>query len=90
MKQLTKAEVIEMADPEIREHLSALMERWQARGDGCAVYENQALDSSNAGHRKFVSFGSAQATLETDDPPRRLPDIGGSVHWMYQLVGTWR
>jgi len=70
---------------------------WLERGDGCAVYRNMALDSANAGHRKFVSYGGKAAQLEVDDsgipdgvPPIRLPDIGGQINWRYQLEGMFR
>lgn len=63
----------------------ATVRRWLDRGDGVAVYRNRAFDSSAFGCRKFVSYGSGQAQLETDDPPQRLPDIGGSINWPYLL-----
>jgi hypothetical protein len=49
-----------------------------------------AMDSSQHGHRKFVSFGSSEAMLETDTPPARLPDTETQIHWAYQLVSTFR
>lgn len=63
---------------------------WLERGDGVAIYENQAFDSSNAGHLKYVSYGSASAQIETEEPPQRLPDIGSQVNWAYQLIGRVR
>lgn len=63
--------------------------KWLARGDGIAVYRNQAMDSSNLGHRQFVSYGSRQAQLDMEDPPQRLPDIGGQINWPYQLEGIY-
>jgi hypothetical protein len=68
----------------------AAIERWLARGDGVACYQNMAMDSSQHGHRKFVSFGSKEAMLETDTPPDRLPDTETMIHWAYQLVSTYR
>lgn len=62
-----------------------LVRTWLERNVGIAVYQNQALDSANHGHRKFVSFGSFLAQLETNKPPMRLPDIGGTINWAYQL-----
>jgi hypothetical protein len=86
MKNMTEAEVKALVDPESW----PIVERWLARGDGCAVYRNEALDSSNLGHRKFTSFGSPAAQLEGDEPPTRLPDIGGQINWPYQLEGVCR
>ena len=82
---MTRQELFEMLDQAHRETVL----RWLERGDGVAVYENHDLGHSNAGHRKFVSFGSSAAQLETDDPPRRLPDIG-EINWRYQLISTCR
>ena len=83
---MTKPELFEILDPEHH----ALVETWFTRGDGVAVYRNEAMDSANHGHRQFVSFGSPAAQLETDDPPTRLPDIGGQINWAYQLEATVR
>jgi hypothetical protein len=66
------------------------MNTWLARGDGVAMYENQALGHPGQGDRQFISYGSPAAQLETPDPPRQLPDIGGRINWPYQLVGTYR
>lgn len=66
------------------------VQRWFDRGDGVAVYENHDLGHPELGHRKFLSYGSADAQLETDEPPERLPDIGGAINWRYQLVGVYR
>lgn len=63
---------------------------WLARGDGIAVYENHDLGHPDAGAWKPVSYGSPSAQLETGDPPRTLPDIGGQINWRYQLIGTYR
>ena len=94
IKKLTEAELFKLVDDEGNK---AIIERWLSRGDGCAVYQNMALDSANAGHRKFVSYGSKAAQLEVDDsgipdgvPPIRLPDIGGQINWAYQLEGSFR
>lgn len=64
--------------------------KWLDRGDGIAVYQNLALDSADMGHKQFLSFGSDEAQLEVDDPPTRLPDIGGSINWRYSLIGIHR
>jgi len=63
---------------------------WLVRGDGVAVYEAMAMDRSDFGARKYISFGSKEAQLETNDPPQRLPDIGNQINWQYQLVGSHR
>jgi hypothetical protein len=67
-----------------------IVNRWLMRADGIAIYENKALDSSMAGEKKLVSFGSKDAMLEVSEPPARLPDIGNAVNWPYQLIGTYR
>jgi len=63
---------------------------WLSRGDGVAVYEAMAFDRSDFGARKYVSFGSKEAQLETNEPPARLPDIGAEINWQYKLVGYHR
>lgn len=68
----------------------ALINRWLARGDGAAVYENHDLGHPEVGHVQITSYGSSAAQLETDEPPSRLPDIGGQINWRYQLIGTYR
>lgn len=64
--------------------------RWLERGDGIAVYQNQDFGSPQLGEKKYVSFGSTAAQLETEEPPQRLPDIGGAINWRYWLVGTYK
>lgn len=64
--------------------------RWLARGDGVAVYENVDFGHPDQGHIKLVSFGSAEAQIEGDAPPKRLPDIGSDINWRYALQGTYR
>ena len=83
---MTEQELFEILDPEHHD----IVRKWFDRGDGCAVYRNQALDSARAGHRQFASFGSDKAQLEGVDPPRRMPDIGPSINWAYQLEATIR
>lgn len=63
---------------------------WLARGDGIAVYVDHDLSHPQMGTTKMYSYGSPAAQLETDDPPVRLPDIGGAINWRYQLEGTYR
>jgi hypothetical protein len=83
---MTETELFELLDPQHHD----TVRRWLERGDGVAVYQNVALDSANAGHRQFVSFGSEAAQLEVEEPPTRLPDIGGAINWRYQLEATVR
>lgn len=81
-----------------REEVRALLETqhwptvnvWLARGDGIAVYQNVELGHPDAGHCKFVSYGSPAAQLESETPPDRLPDIGNVINWRYWLTGTYR
>jgi hypothetical protein len=84
MKTLSQDEI--KLDPE---HYD-LVNRWLARGDGIAVYENADLGHPELGHRQFLSFGSTQAQIETNEPPQRLPDIGNRINWRYQLVGIYK
>ena len=72
------------------DHVMTLAGRWFERGDGAAIYRNHDLGSQNFGCVQIVSFGSPVAQLETDDPPIRLPDIGGKINWQYQLEATCR
>lgn len=66
------------------------MNVWLRRGDGIAVYENHDFGHPDLGDRKFVSFGSAQAMLETEMPPERMPDFPAQINWRYQLIGTYK
>lgn len=70
----------------------ALVDRWLARGDGAAVYENHDLGHPEMGAPKIVSYGSPAAQLETDELPERLPDglPAGAINWRYQLIATYR
>jgi len=72
------------------EGASATINRWLARGDGVAIYQNVDLGSRDCGHHKFVSYGSPSAQLETEMPPTKLPDIGDQINWRYYLQGTYR
>ena len=92
MKQLAFEDVVALLDDDkaFRGSAVPLFERWLKRGDGIAVYRNMAMDSANFGFRKFVSFGSTAAQLETDAPPQRLPDIGSEINWAYQLEAVCR
>lgn len=77
------------AMPEVR----AMVNRWLARGDGAAVYQNHLLGHPELGHIKIVSYGSPAAQLEVgqEDLPDRLPDglPAGAINWRYSLVGTY-
>jgi hypothetical protein len=87
IKQLSKAQLRgELSDPASMD----LINRWFERGDGCAVYQNVALDSKGAGHKLFLSYGSPAAQLETPEAPERMPDIGGYFGWKYRLIATCR
>jgi len=66
------------------------MKAWLERGDGIALYQNTCLDSSGMGRKQWVSYGSDDAQLEMGYPPQTLPDIGPTINWPYQLVGTCR
>ena len=65
------------------------LDRWLARGDGVAVYQNVDLSHPEIGHLQFASFGSPEAIFP-DDPPDRLPDMNGRINWRYSLIGTYR
>jgi hypothetical protein len=74
---------------EAPEDARIVINRWLARGDGVAVYENVEFGHPDLGHRQYVSFGSHEAQI-VGDPPTRMPDIGDSINWRYQLVGTYQ
>ena len=66
----------------------ALVQGWLDRGDGVAVYENVALDSSHLGTRYYVSFGSAAAqfaNMDASDLPDPFPDTPRRLNWAYRL-----
>ena len=67
-----------------------LLNQWLERGDGVAVYENVEFGHPEQGHRKYVSFGSDRAQLPSETPPTRMPDIGDTINWRYQLAGVYR
>lgn len=70
--------------------VTAQINNWLVRGDGVAIYQNQDMNHPELGHRQIASYGSPAAQLETDEPPKTLPDIGGAINWRYQLEGTYR
>jgi len=86
MKKFEEKEIFELLDP----HHHGTVNSWLERGDGVAVYVNQAMDSSLGGHRQFCSYGSPSSQLETDVPPQRMPDIGPQINWAYRLEGVCR
>lgn len=55
------------------------------RGGTWAVYENKALDSSNAGHLQFLQVGE-KCTYK--DPPNTYPaDTAYGMGWKYVFIG---
>jgi len=82
-------EVLEADDRIWLDKTKATMNRWLARGDGIAVYQNAAMDSALLGTRKYVSYGSREAQIESETPPQRLPDIGDQINWAYRLEGVY-
>lgn len=86
MKNLTWEELQLPDDPSTL----GIVLMWLSRGDGIACYENQDMGHPGLGDRKFCSYGSSAAQLETDTPPERLPDIGGEINWRYTLIGVHR
>jgi len=87
-KRFTKSEMEETVStpPGVTEKINT----WLARGDGVAVYENMAMDSTTFGARVFLSFGSLEAQLDVEHPPDRMPDIPEPFGWKYCLQGTYR
>lgn len=65
-----------------KDALNAMRERHRP-GTRWAAYENQAFDSSNAGHLQFLLVGSGCTYAE---PPAKHPTNG--MGWRYILVGT--
>lgn len=62
------------------------LQQMRERGGSWAVYENRALDSSNAGHLQFLQYGPGRTYLE---PPGRYPvDNVHGMGWRYLYVGT--
>jgi hypothetical protein len=92
VRELTADELLESLQTSLEapEDARTVINRWLARGDGVAVYEHSELGHPSAGHRQYVSFGSPEAQLPDAFPPARMPDIGQSINWRYQLVGTYR
>lgn len=67
-----------------KEALEAMNARCRP-GTRWAAYENQAFDSSNAGHLQFLLVGSGCTYTE---PPAKYPiDNANGAGWRYLLVG---
>lgn len=49
-----------------------------------AAYQNQAMDSTSAGHLQFLAVGPKNTFKE---PPKQYPDTGYGAGWKYQFVG---
>ena len=92
MKTLTQDEFEEMVDDEFdrSEIVWTKINTWLERGDGVAIYRNEDLSHRDVGLMQFVSYGSPAAQLEDEEPPKQLPDIGGSINWRYQLWATFK
>lgn len=69
---------------------AAQVNRWLDRGDGVAVYTNEDFGHPDFGQIQIVSYGSGVAQLEVEVPPERLPDIGNTINWRYNLTGVYR
>lgn len=91
-QELTRTELLESLQSalEAPEDAAVVINRWLARGDGVAVYENVELGHPDAGHRQYVSFGSPEAQIPDAFPPSRMPDIGSAINWRYALIGAYR
>lgn len=90
MIRLSRDEMQNLLKEEDMVDAARQMNIWLERGDGVAIYENVELGHPGLGHKQFVSFGSPKAQLEVDDPPTRMPDIGATVNWRYQLKAVYR
>ena len=92
MNELTRDELLDGLQKalEAPEDARTVINRWLARGDGVAVYVNVELGHPEFNHHQYVSFGSPEAQIPDAYPPQRMPDIGSSINWRYQLCGTYR
>ena len=75
-------------DPSWLAQVSELTERWLARGDGVAVFENHDLGHRDLGQGRLCSYGSAQAQLEPfcarcSQPLERV-DVNGLLEFVHQ------
>ena len=87
---MTRTEMLAFLEKREMGFATTTVNKWLARGDGVAVYENVDFGHPHQGDIKLVSFGSPEAQIETVDAPTRLPDIGGDINWRYQLAGTYQ
>lgn len=76
--------------PEGTREITEKVNRWLARGDGVAVYQNHDLGHRDAGDIRIASYGSPDAYFEAAEPPVRLPDTSRHINWRYSLIGTYR
>lgn len=49
-----------------------------------AAYQNQAMDSSSAGHLQFLAVGPKNTLKEA---PEQAPDTQHGTGWKYRFVG---
>lgn len=96
MKKLTFDEFQAiLVEEEYDDRTLNLIQRWLARGDGVAVYENQDLGHPLLGMHVLVSWGGPEANLLKDafpEPPKTLPfdNIEGvGLGWRYTLQGVY-
>lgn len=87
---MTDEEVVALIQRELDASEVAKINHWLSRGDGVAVYENHHIGHPGLGDKQFVSFGSADAQLEVDEPPQVLPDISNKINWRFWLIATYR
>lgn len=61
------------------------LSQMRERGGTWAAYENQALDSHNAGHLQFLKVGEGCTFKE---PPKQYPqDNANGMGWRYCYIG---
>ncbi len=90
-KQLTKDEFVSLIEKEYDESQAVIgqISKWIDRGDGAAIYRNEAFDHSQFGTVQIVSYGSSAAQIESDEPPKMMPNIGNAINWPYCLEATY-
>jgi len=67
-----------------------MIEKWWARGDGAAVYVNHDMSSRSVGQVVVASYGSPEAQIPEDVPPRELPCGLMPTAWAYRLEAKSR
>jgi hypothetical protein len=98
MKIYTKAEFTELLHEQKYlepDEVVRVVNRWLARHDGAAIYQNVDFGHPEVGHVKLISFGSPAAQLEVVSSmhlPEQLPDglPAGAINWRYSLQGIYR